>query len=83
MRNFQNFIKKTLDLKLFNNTIHVNIGACTTPPAPALSHFYPSLTHLISLSFLQIQQHLRPLLESLSHVDSKYTLIIDFDFLKE
>ena len=55
-----------------------NIGASTPAAPPALSRFFPSLTHLISLSFLQLQQRLRPFLETLGHVDSEYTLEIDF-----
>ena len=62
--------------------IYVNIGACTAPAAPAPtaapSRFFPSLTHLISPSFLQLQQRLRPFLETLGHVDSEYNLKIDF-----
>ena len=54
-----------------------NIEACTPTPAPP-SRFFPSLTHLISPSFLQLQQRLRPFLETLGHVDSEYTLKIDF-----
>ena len=39
----------------------------------APSRFFPSLTHLISPLFLQLQQHLRPFLESCDYVDSEYT----------
>ena len=70
---------------VYHTIIYVNIGACTTAAAPAPaapSRFFPSLTHLISPSFLQLQQRLRPFLETSGHVDSEYTLKIDFWLLE-
>ena len=57
----------------------LNIGACTPVPNAALppSHFLP-LTYTPNLSVISTATAtLRPLLESLGHVVSEYTLNID------